>query len=111
MRSYLDLVYAQAGSHKLLLDLFLPGGDEPYPLIIWIHGGAFRMGSKENNRAKRMLTRGYAVASVNYRLSQVAIFPALVHDAKAAVRWLRAYAGDYDLDPYRFGVWGGSAGG
>ena len=111
MRSYLDIVYAQAGSQKLLLDLFLPEGSGPFPLIIWIHGGAFRMGSKENNRAKRMLTRGYAVASVNYRLSQVAIFPALVHDAKAAVRWLRAHAGDYDLDPYRFGVWGGSAGG
>jgi acetyl esterase/lipase len=105
------MVYAQAGNHTLLLDLFLPKGDGSFPLIIWIHGGAFRAGSKENNRARRMVARGYAVASINYRLSQVAIFPALVHDAKAAVRWLRAHAAEYHLDPQRFGVWGGSAGG
>lgn len=111
MRSYTDVIYAQINSHQLLLDLFIPDGKGPFPLIIWIHGGAFRMGSKENNRAQRMVARGYAVSSINYRLSQVAVFPALLHDAKAAVRWLRAHAGEYDLDPDRFGVWGGSAGG
>jgi acetyl esterase/lipase len=111
MQSFIDLVYAQAGTHTLLLDLFLPGGKGPYPLIIWIHGGAFRSGSKETNRAKRMVKQGYAVASINYRLSQVAIFPAQVHDCKAAVRWLRANAATYKLDADRFGVWGGSAGG
>jgi acetyl esterase/lipase len=111
MRKFIDIEYARAGTHRLLLDLFLQDDGGPYPLIIWIHGGAFRAGSKENNRAMRMVSRGYAVASINYRLSQVAIFPALVHDAKAAVRWLRAHAESYHLDPQRFGVWGGSAGG
>jgi acetyl esterase/lipase len=80
-------------------------------VIVWVHGGAWRQGSKENTRAARMAGRGYAVASVGYRLSQEAIFPAQIHDCKAAVRWLRAHADDYDLDPRRFGAWGGSAGG
>jgi acetyl esterase/lipase len=111
MRKFIDIEYARAGTNRLLLDLFLPDDGGPFPLIIWIHGGAFRAGSKENNRAIRMVSRGYAVASINYRLSQVAVFPALMHDAKAAVRWLRAHAESYHLDPQRFGVWGGSAGG
>jgi acetyl esterase/lipase len=111
MHRYLDLVYAQAGTQNLLLDLFLPDGTGPFPLIIWIHGGAFWSGSKENPRALRMVARGFAVASINYRLSQIAVFPAQVHDCKAAIRWLRTHAADFDLDSNRFGVWGGSAGG
>lgn len=111
MRSFINLIYANAGTHQLRLDLFLPDSNGPFPLIIWVHGGAFREGNKENPRAKRMVQQGYAVASINYRLSQVAIFPAQIHDCKAAVRWLRAHAADCELDANRIGVWGGSAGG
>ncbi len=111
MRTFSNLIYVNTGTHQLCLDLFLPDEQGPFPLIIWIHGGAFRAGSKENPRAKRMVQRGYALASINYRLSQAATFPAQIHDCKAAVRWLRAHAGAYDLDAKRFGVWGGSAGG
>jgi len=79
--------------------------------VIWIHGGAWRGGTKDQCPAVPMLRQGYAVASVEYRLSQVAIWPAQIHDCKAAVRFLRANAAKYSLDPERFGAWGGSAGG
>ncbi len=96
---------------SLLLDLYLPEDvASPLPLIVWIHGGAWREGTKEHPRALRLVSDGYAVASVEYRLSQEAIFPAQIHDCKAAVRWLRAHAGTYGLDPSRVAAWGGSAG-
>ena len=107
-----DLAYARVDDTDLLLDLHLPEGVAgPLPTIVWVHGGAWRQGSKENTRAARMVDRGYAVASINYRLSQEAIYPAQIHDCKAAVRWLRAHAAQYNLDPDRFGAWGSSAGG
>ena len=77
---------------------------EPLPVIVWVHGGAWRAGSKEHCPARRFVREGYAVASINYRLSQHAIFPAQIQDSKAAVRWLRAHADRYHLDPARFGV-------
>jgi acetyl esterase/lipase len=108
-----DLAY---GTHKErnTLDLYLPADDKaPRPLLIWIHGGAWMGGSKDGapQPALQLLRRGYAVASINYRLSQHAPFPAQINDCKAAVRFLRANAPKYDLDPDHFGVWGGSAGG
>lgn len=107
-----DIVYARVGDRELLLDLYLPETSPgPLPVISWIHGGAFRVGSKDNPPAARMADRGYAVASIGYRLSQEAIFPAQIHDCKAAVRWLRANADQYNLDPNRVGAWGSSAGG
>ena len=94
MLTYRDLAYARVDGKNLLLDLYLPEqAGTPLPALLWVHGGAFRAGSKENPRALRMVDRGYAVASINYRLSQEAIFPAQIHDCKAAVRWLRAHAG------------------
>jgi acetyl esterase/lipase len=81
------------------------------PLIIWVHGGAWLEGSKEDFVPLDYLADGYAVASINYRLSQHAIFPAQIQDCKAAVRWLRAHADQYHLDAQRFGAWGASAGG
>jgi acetyl esterase/lipase len=97
----------------MLLDLFLPEkGQKPLPLLIWIHGGAWMSGSKDDpSPALRFTADGYAVAQVGYRLSQEAKFPAQIHDCKAAVRWLRANAQKYNLDPNRFAAWGGSAGG
>jgi acetyl esterase/lipase len=108
---HLDLEYARIGDRTLLIDLYLPDdGDHPLPLILWIHGGAWREGSKDRPRALPLVSKGYAVASVEYRLSQEAISPAQIHDCKAAVRWLRAQADVYGLDRDRFGAWGGSAG-
>lgn len=107
-----DLPYVPAGHERQKLDLYLPTPTNgPLPVIIWIHGGAWRAGSKEQCRAARFSQRGYAVASLNYRLSQHAVFPAQIEDCQAAVRWLRANAAKCRLDPERFGAWGSSAGG
>lgn len=108
-----DITYATVGDRKLRLDLYLPAGaDKPLPLVIWIHGGGWRGGSKENpGRTLPLLERGYAVASVEYRLSGEAIFPAAIEDCKAAVSFLRLNSAKHNLDPDRFGVWGSSAGG
>jgi acetyl esterase/lipase len=106
-----DLAYVSGGHARQTLDLYLPPAPGPSPLIVWIHGGAFRMGSKEDRVPLEMLEQGYAIASLNYRLSQHARFPAQIEDCKAAVRWLRAHAEGYELDPERFASWGESAGG
>ncbi len=97
----------------MLLDLYLPENREkPVPLIIWIHGGAWLGGSKNGpSPALRFTADGYAVAHLGYRLSQEAPFPAQINDCKAAVRWLRANAKKYNLDPDKFVAWGSSAGG
>lgn len=95
-------------------DLYLPDGDGPFPLVINIHGGGFRMGDKDMLDApiaEALLAKGIAVASIDYRLSGEAQFPAAIEDAKAAVRFLRANAEKYRLDPDRFLVFGQSAGG
>jgi len=109
-----DLAYVTAGHERQRLDLYLPPGTgTPRPLIIWVHGGGWSGGDKRDCPALRQgyLDRGYAIASLNYRLSQDAVFPAQLEDAKAALRWLRANAAKYNLNPERFGVWGSSAGG
>jgi acetyl esterase/lipase len=109
-----DLEYIAGGHERNKLDVYLPKQPEtsdPLPLIVWVHGGAWRAGSKQRCRALRFLDKGYAAASINYRLSQHAIFPAQIEDCKAAIRWLRASAKKYNLDPNRIGVWGSSAGG
>jgi acetyl esterase/lipase len=109
--AYRDLAYVTNGHQRQKLDLYVPPEGQRLPLIIWVHGGAFRAGSKEGGVPLQYLSAGYAVASLNYRLSQHAIFPAQIEDVKAAVRWLRANAHTYRLDPSRFGAWGPSAGG
>ncbi len=113
-RKFLDIPYATL-SPSQELDIYLPGeGDGPFPVIIAIHGGAFMGCDKADLQVLPMLEglkRGYAVVAINYRLSWEAKFPALVHDAKAAVRWVRANAARYGFDPERIAAWGGSAGG
>lgn len=109
-----DLGYVPDGHERHKLDLYLPAKAEgKVPLIIWIHGGAWQAGSKDGCPPLRegYVARGYAVASINYRLTSHAVFPAQLEDCKAAVRWLRAHAAEYRLDPDKFGVWGSSAGG
>src|SRR5207244_967611 len=81
------------------------------PVVVWIHGGAWRGGNKTRCPAVFLTGKGFAVVSVNYRLSQHAVFPAQIEDCKAAIRWLRANAKQYQLDPDHIGVWGASAGG
>lgn len=97
------------------LDLYLPAtdGTTATPVVVLIHGGAFKMGNSgmEANHAKALIARGIAAASVNYRLSGEATFPAGAQDVKAAVRWLRAHAAEYGLNPNKIGAWGESAGG
>jgi acetyl esterase/lipase len=107
-----DLVYGRVGETPLLLDLYLPKKkpSRPMPVIVWIHGGGWWSTTKAFTLAPRLTSQGYAVASVEYRLSQVAKYPAQIHDCKAAVRWLRANAKKYGFDPERFGAWGTSAG-
>lgn len=106
-----DLAYVAEGHPRQVLDLYLPRSSRPLPLIVWIHGGAFRMGSKEDDVPLEQLDAGYAIAAINYRLSQHAIFPAQIEDCKAAVRWLRAHAEAYGIDPARIAALGTSAGG
>ena len=105
-----DLAYVTDGHERQKLDLYLPKAEGKRPLVIYVHGGAWLAGSKDRLVPRGYLADGYAVASINYRLSQHAIFPAQIEDCKAAVRWLRAHAQEYNLEPDRFGVWGESAG-
>ncbi|MEW6126085.1 MAG: alpha/beta hydrolase [Acidobacteriota bacterium] len=110
-----NIEYARVGSKSLLLDLYLPAsGQGPFPLLVWIHGGGWVGGDKSLGSSSlqvQQTARGYVVASINYRLSHEAIFPAQIEDCKAAIRWLRANAAQYRIDPNRVGVWGSSAGG
>lgn len=108
-----DLPYIENGHERQRLDLYLPeNADHPLPVVVWVHGGGWRGGSKDSGRrALPLVGKGYAVASINYRLSQHAVFPAQIEDCKAAIRWLRANAEKYNLDPDHIGVWGSSAGG
>lgn len=106
-----DLAYVVSGHPRQVLDLYLPPASARLPLIVWIHGGAFRMGDKADRIPAEMLEQGFAIASINYRLSQHARFPAQIEDCKAAVRWLRAHADRYMLDSSRFVAWGESASG
>ena len=106
-----DMAYVTDGHERQKLDLYVPDKGENLPLIIWVHGGAWRGGDKTHYIRMEYLKAGYAGASINYRLSQHAIFPAQIEDVKAAVRWLRANAETYRLNPNRFAAWGSSAGG
>jgi acetyl esterase/lipase len=105
--------YVKDGHERNKLDLYLPEeADAPLPVIVWIHGGAWFGGSKDNpGQVLALVGKGYAVASIGYRLSQHATFPAQLEDCKAAIRWLRANAPTYQLDADHIGAWGASAGG
>jgi acetyl esterase/lipase len=113
-RKILDVSYAGL-SPAQKLDIYWPEeGSNLCPVILSIHGGAFRGGDKADAQLTPMLEglkRGYAVVSINYRMSGEAKFPALVHDVKAAIRWVRANAGTYRFNPAKIVAWGGSAGG
>lgn len=105
-----DLVYAQVTDRELLLDLYMPSNKSNPNLIIWVHGGAWHSGSKESPPLG-LLSVGYALASVDYRLSVEAPFPAQIYDIKAAIRFLRANAKKYGFRSDNIIIWGASAGG
>lgn len=113
VKAELDIAYVPDGDPAQKLDLYLPEkpSDKPLPLVIWIHGGGWRGGNKANPPGLPLVGQGYAVASIGYRFSQKALFPAQIQDCQAAIRFLRAGSKKYNLDPERFGVWGASAGG
>jgi acetyl esterase/lipase len=107
-----DLEYTTGGGKARSLDLYLPAPTlVPLPLVVWIHGGSWRGGDKAKNKSAFLSAHGFATASLNYRLLQEAPFPAQIQDCKAAIRFLRAHAAEFNLDPTRIGVWGESAGG
>jgi acetyl esterase/lipase len=106
-----DVEYARVDDLPLLLDLHRPSGVKHPPLIVYVHGGAWRAGSKSDVPIADLLEHGFAIASVDYRLSTQARFPAQVHDIKAAIRFLRGKASLFDLDAERIAIIGTSAGG
>ena len=111
MKEILDINYRSTDSRTLPLDLFLPDSSEPAPLILWIHGGAWMMGDHKWCGLKEQVERGYAVASVDYRLSTEARFPACVEDCKYALAFLRENAARYGIDAAKVCAAGDSAGG
>ena len=106
-----DLEYAHVGETSLKLDLYVPTQAKSPPLVVWVHGGAWRGGSKKDCPLQPLTAQGYAVASADFRLSTVAQFPAQIHDLKAAIRFLRAKAGELGINAERIAVTGGSSGG
>ena len=112
-----SITYGKAGDTELKLDMARPEGAGPFPAIVFIHGGGWRGGNRQAFRAsaEEAAKRGYVGVTISYRLMQfdesqkdtttaTPIFPAQIHDAKAAVRWLRANAKKYHVDPDRIGV-------
>ena len=105
-----DIEYAKVGETSLKLDLHRPQAENP-PLIVYVHGGGWRAGSKTDTPIVDLYDKGFAIASVDYRLSTQAVFPAQVHDIKAAIRFLRAKAGLYHINASKIAIIGSSAGG
>lgn len=107
-----DVLFASPHGHELRMDLYVPHSAKPAPVVIWIFGGSWKFGSKGFHVNVRDLTRsGIAVASIQYRLSGTAVYPAQLDDCRAAVQWLRDNGSRYRIDPQRIGISGESAGG
>lgn len=115
-----DIEYARVNGVPLLLDVYTPENTtasrpsdtvRPYSVAVWIHGGGWNAGDKTDPPIGFLASKGFAVVSIRYRFSGIATFPAQIHDCKAAIRWIRAHAGQFGFDPQRIGVAGISAGG
>jgi acetyl esterase/lipase len=108
-----NVEYANPDNQHLQLNMARPKGDGPFPAVMCIHGGGFRAGTRDgyDGLIHKLAERGYVAVTVTYRLAPKYPFPAAIYDVKAGVRWLRANAGKYHIDPERIGVTGGSAGG
>ena len=105
--------YVANGTPRQNFDLHLPGpkGAQPFPLVVWIHGGAWKMGDKNWDNLGFLQKHGYAIASIDYRFTGDAPFPAQIQDCNTALNFILAHAADYGVDPKRYIVAGGSAGG
>ena len=100
--------------HPLLLDLYHPRSGPALPLLVYVHGGGWAKGTRQAlyRRVPALLaSRRYAIATIEYRTSNQAVWPAQIHDCKGAIRWLRAHAARYRIDPRRVAAFGTSAGG
>lgn len=111
-----DVTYCEVEGVELKMDLHFPDEDDgPWPVTVYVHGGAWSGGDKTGGAGfydvTELVARGYLVVCLNYRLAPEYKFPAQIEDVKCAIRHLRAHAADYNLDPERIGAWGGSAGG
>lgn len=109
-----NIEFSNPDNQHLMLNMARPEkGDGPFPAVLCIHGGGFRAGTRDgyDGLVKQLAARGYVAVTVEYRLAPKYPFPAAIHDVKAAVRWLRANAAKYHINPERIGVTGGSAGG
>lgn len=108
-----DRVFSQVGGVDRLADVYLPEGEGPFPVLIFLHGGGWRFGTRTlGPDLSRFFARdGFAMVSIDYRLSTEALFPAPVHDTLEAIQWVRDQAPTYGFDPERIGLWGSSAGG
>jgi len=106
-----NIEFGVINSHRLALDMYLPEGVKNPPLVMWIHGGGWKSGSRNDCKIRWMTDHGFAIASISYRLTDQAIFPVQIHDCKAAVRWLRANRETYGYSTEKVAVAGSSAGG
>jgi len=109
-----NIAYATPNGSLQLLDLYLPQGIEgALPVIIWLHGGGWRVGDRKlaPDLSCYFAKLGFAMVSIDYRLSGEALFPAQIHDVKTAIRWVRETADQYGFDRERIGLWDSSAGG
>lgn len=113
LKTEFNLVYGKTPEQELKLDIYRPKSDAVLPACMLVHGGGWTGGDKERFRALgfALAEKGYVVANVEYRLAGAAKYPAAVQDCSLAVRWVRANATRFGLDPKRIGAWGGSAGG
>ena len=109
-RKIADIEYARAGDQILKLDLYVPAAERA-PLLVWLHGGRWEVGSKDRMPLTALVDRGYAVASLDFRPASTARFPGQVHDIKAALRFLRSQSARYGYDAARIGILGESSGG
>lgn len=109
-RHLADVVYGRADGRELQLSLDIPDRVTNPPLVVMVHGGGWSGGSRHEFTSPELVENGFAVATVDYRLSPDVMFPAHIQDVKAAVRFLRAHAGEYGVDARRVGAWGSSAG-
>lgn len=106
-----DILYSKAGEHELLLDIYMPKGVESPPLVIWVHGGGWKNGSKNKIKGLWLTNEGYAMASISYRLTHQGQWPDQINDCRAAVRFLRNQASKYGYNGDKIAAWGSSAGG
>ena len=106
-----DIEFAKINDHSLKLDLYLPKKVKGSNLVVWIHGGGWYKGSKNDCKIKWLTNHGYSVASISYRLSQIAKFPAQIHDCKGAIRWLKSQGKKFGYDSSEIVAAGASAGG